>query len=715
MNELSRRKFLKASLSSAGGLMLSFSLPVLARTRPWEQMTSPASELSAWLTIDPDESIVIRVAQAEMGQGVMTSLPMILAEELEADWRNVKVEYADVNRQIMEDRVYGRMQTAGSNAVEASREVLQKVGAEARERLIKAAAEVWVVRPDECYADYGRVYHRGSDRSLSFGEVAPQATKVSVASVKIKGPDEFNFLGLPTKRLDVPAKVDGTAIYSMDVRVPDMVYATVIHSPVSGGELRGMRINAVRHSPGLIKIIKMESAVAVVAETFWQAKKAADALPVFWDFGDAEKVFTDTIKRTFFEELAESGELISRKGEIVPLMDAAERTIESDYYAPYLAHAQMEPLNATVHVQENRVDIWVGHQNPEYAVEVVSDVSGIAVENIYLHNCYLGGGFGRRSHSDFIREATRIAMDVGRPVQMIWSREEDMRAGGYRPTSAMRFKAGFDLSKNLVAVTNHSVTHSIRRDMDDTFDGIDPSSIEGLHNHPYQFPAWEFSHTGKNTHMTTWWWRSDGSSINAWAMECFVDELALAADQDPIVYRRRLLQKRPDFLEVLDLLEQVSGWGKTDLPRGTAMGVAIHESFGTICGQVAEVTVEPAGTVRVNKVTAVVDCGNLVNPMTAEEQIEGGIVFGLTAALYGKMTVENGRILEDNFDTYEVLRMADTPVIDIHWANSGAGKWGGLGEPATPVIAPAVCNAIYRVTGRRIRSLPIKDYYLQAI
>lgn len=714
MTGLSRRDFLRVSLSSAGGLMLSFSFPVMGVRRPWQQSEAAAAEISAWLTIDPNDTITVRVAQSEMGQGVLTSLPMIVAEELEADWRKVRVEYADVGRQIREHGVYGRMWTSGSRAVSHSREYLQLAGAEARERLIKAAAETWMVSPDDCYADYGRIYHNGSSRSVGFGEVAALAAEVSVANVRIKTPEEFNFLGLPTKRLDVPAKVDGSAVYSMDVRLPDMVYAHVVHAPVLGSRVRGLRINAIRHSPGFLRAIRMEKAVAVVAETYWQAKKAAEALPVFWVATEADKAWSDTIRNEFLDEFESDGHIISKQGDIVNLMDESEKSIESDYFAPYLAHAALEPLNATVHVQEGRADIWVGHQNPEFVVQIVSEVTGLPRENVFMHNCYIGGGFGRRSHGDFVEEATRIAMQMGRPVQMIWSREEDMRAGAYRPMSAMRFKAGFDLDKNLTAITNHSVTHSILHDRDGEVDGIDSSSVEGLHNHPYEFPAWEFSHTRKNTHLTSWWWRSVGSSINAWAMECFIDEMAAAAKMDPLRYRRILLRNRPEYLDVLEVLAQETGWGKRRLPRGSAMGMAIHESFGTICAQVAEVKVEQAGTVRVDRVTAVVDCGNLVNPLTAEEQVEGGIVFGLTAALYGKLTVENGRILEDNLDTYEILRMADTPEINIHWALSGGDKWGGLGEPATPVIAPAVCNALYQVTGRRIRSLPVKDYYLQA-
>jgi isoquinoline 1-oxidoreductase beta subunit len=713
MTKISRRGFIKASVSAAGGLTLGFSLPVFSNARPFERTGLIGSELNAWLTIEPDDSILIRVAQAEMGQGVMTSLPMLIAEELEADWRTIKVEYADVNRQILGNGIFGRMNTRESDAVVKGRKQLQLAGAQARERLLKAAAEKWMVSPADCYADYGRIYRKASSDSFGYGELASLAAEVTVANVRIKTPEAFNILGLPTPRLDVPAKVDGSAIYSMDVRVPDMVYAAVIHCPVLGGRLQSLRFNAIRHLPGVLKAVRMESSVAVVAETFWQAKKAADQLPVFWNLGPGAKTFSDTIKRDFFEKFSEDGDVILEKGDAVTLMYHAGKTIESDYYVPYLAQAPLEPMNCTVQVQQDRVDVWVGHQNPEAVVDVVAKLTGEAPYDVYVHNCYLGGSFGRRSHTDFVEEATRIALETGTPVQMIWTREEEMRSGAYRPMSAMRFKAGFDIEKELVALTNHSVTHSISYDRDGEFSGVDESSVEGLRDHAYELPAYKFTHTRKNKHLSSWWWRSGGHSINAFGMECFIDEMAVAARKDPFEFRRSLLQSKPDHLEVLEKLEQQSRWKKAQLPKGTAQGMAIHESYGTICGQVAEVTVNSDGSVRVNKVTAVVDCGNLVNPMTAEEQIEGGILFGLTAALNGKLTIENGRVLEDNLDTYEIIRMAEAPEIDIHWITLSTEHWGGLGEPSTPVIAPAVCNALYKITGRRIRSLPIRDYYLQ--
>lgn len=712
MSTFSRRDFLKVTGTAAGGFMVGFPMLSMGLNNPHEAATNVNAEINAWLIIEPDESILIRVAKAEMGQGVMTSLPMFIADELEADWRKIRVEYADVNRSVLRGQLYGSMLTADSNSVSDSREMLHLAGAEARERLIKAAAETWGVRTEDCYADYGRIYQNGSSDSLGYGEIAGLAAEVSVANVKIKSPEYYSLLGLATPRLDVPAKVDGTAVFGIDVRVPGMVYATVLHNPVIGSGLQSLRFNAIRNLPGVIRALRLDDSVAIVAETFWQAKKAADALPIYWKSNESNKRFDDTIKREFFEEFSRRGEVLSRKGDIDQLLDDAERSIESDYYVPYLAHAPLEPLNCTVHVQEDRADVWVGHQDPEAVMDVVAQMTGLSRFKVYVHNCFIGGSFGRRRHTDFVAEATRIAIEIGRPVQMIWTREEDMRSGAYRPMSAMRFKAGFDVEKAMTVITNHSVTHSVRYDQDETATGVDDASVEGLIDHPYDFPAYRFAHTRKNTHLKSGWWRSGGHSMNAFGMECFVDELAAAAEQDPLDYRKFLLRDQPQYLRLLDALERKSQYRKGVRSRRSAVGLAIHESFGTLVGLVVQVTVVSNGGMKVDKVTAAIDCGNVANPATATDQVEGSIMFGLSAALYGKITVEAGRILEDNLDTYEVLRMEDTPEIEIHWELSGGDQWGGLGSPATAVVAPAVCNALYKITGRRIRSLPVRDYYL---
>jgi len=711
--KVSRRALIKSSATATGGLLLAFHLPSFSKARPFESYPESAEEINAWLTIGVDDTITIRVAQAEMGQGVFTSLPMIVAEELEADWRKVRAEYADVNRSIRQDRIYRMMDTGGSRAVRRSREYLQQAGAEARERLIKAAAEQWLVSPDECYADYGRIYHKGSGRSTNYGAVAADAAKVSVVGVRIKTPEEFELLGLPTPRLDVPAKVNGTATFGMDIRIPGMVYAAVAHCPVLGGEVRSLRFNAVRNQAGVLKSVRMKHSVAIVAEHYWQAKTAVEAMPVQWVLGPAGKTYSEIFKREFVAELENEGTVLKESGNVAAAMDEAEKSFESDYVVPYLAHACMEPLNCTVHIQEDRVDVWLGTQFPESALAVTAEITGQSPENVYIHNCFLGCGFGRRSSTDYVEEAVHIAKEVGKPVQMIWSREEDMRSGYYRPMAAMRFKAGFDLDKNLIAYSNRSVTHSIRADHGGSSKKIDSSSVSGLVDMPYEVEHKKISHTAKNTHLTSWWWRSVGHSQNAYAMECFVDEMATSSRMDPFAFRRKHLADRPDLLDVLEVLEKKSNWGKKRLPRGTAQGIAIHESFGTICGQVAEVTVSGTGELKIDRIVSVLDCGNLVNPLTAEMQVESAIMFGLTAALYGKLTVENGVVLEDNLDTYRIAAMAEAPVIETHFALSGGDKWAGLGEPATPPVAPAVCNALYKITGRRIRILPIKDYMLR--
>jgi len=711
--KVSRRLFIKSSVTAAGGLMMSFHLPAFSKMRPFEPYAKSGAEINAWLTIDPDDTITIRVAQAEMGQGVFSSLPMIVAEELEADWRNVRAEYADVNRSIRQDRVYRRMSTSGSRAVRSSREYLQHAGAQARERLIKAAAEKWMVSPDECRADYGRVYHKGSNRSINYGAIAADAASVSVANVRIKTPEEFNLLGLPTRRLDVPAKVNGSAIFGIDVRLPEMVYAAVVHCPVIGGEVRSLRFNAVRNRAGVLKAVRMKNSVAIIAEHFWQAKTAVEAMPVEWILGPGAKAHSETFRREFIAELEKEGKVLEESGDVAQMMDEAEKSIESDYVVPYLAHACMEPLNCTVHIQGDRVDVWAGLQDPESALAVTAKITGKSPENVYIHNCFLGGGFGRRSNTDYVEEAVRIAKEIDKPVQMIWSREEDMRGGRYRPMAAMKFKAGFDLDKNLIAYSNHSVTHSIAKDLGMSSRKVDSHSVEGLVDMPYEVANKKISHTTKNTHLTSWWWRSVGHSQNAYAMECFVDEMATASGMDPIAFRRKHLKGKRELLDVLDVLEDKSRWRKKRLPRGTAQGIAIHESSGTICGQVAEVTVSESGELKIERIVSVVDCGNLVNPLTAEMQVESGILYGLTAVLYGKLTVENGVVLEDNLDTYRIVSMEEAPVMETHFALSGGDKWGGLGEPATPPVAPAVCNALYKIIGRRIRILPIKDYLLR--
>ncbi|MFT7126308.1 MAG: isoquinoline 1-oxidoreductase beta subunit, partial [Candidatus Azotimanducaceae bacterium] len=423
---------------------------------------------------------------------------------------------------------------------------------------------------------------------------------------------------------------------------------------------------------------------------------------------------SELMRKEFVEALDQPGAAVKELGDAMRAMEDAETSIESDYILPYLAHNTLEPLNCTVWVQPDRVDVWGGFQDPEVVLRLTARLTQRALEQVYVHNCYLGGGFGRRSHTDYVTEAVQIAIQAGQPVQMIWSREEDSRQGRYRPMAAIRFKAGFDMDRQLTAYTNHSVSPSILQQAqpDAVKGGVDPTSVAGLANMPYAVANQQITHTIKNTHLTSWYWRSVGASQNVFAMECFADEMATVAKQDPLAFRRTLLRGQSAKLNVLSRLEAAAEWGKS-MPDGAAQGMALYESAGTIVGIVAEVFLSAQGKLAVQRIICVVDCGNLVNPLTAAEQIEGSVLFGLTAALYGKLTVEKGRILEDNFDTQAMLLMHETPKIETHWALSGGDRWGGLGEPATPCVAPAVCNALYQITGRRVRSLPLKDYYLQ--
>ena len=711
---MNRRNFIRVTTSSAGGLMLAFHLPGCSKTK-LPGNTGLPTEINAWLVIDPDNSVTVRVAKSEMGEGIFTSLPMIVAEELGVDWDQVKTEYADANRNLKEDSVYGSMNTGGSRSVRMGRPALQLAGATAREQLIKAAATRWETDPKHCVASGGKVSWNG--KSLDYGELAADAALIDAGDVAIKEPAAYELIGRPTLRVEVPLKVNGSAIYGMDVRLDGMVYAAIKHCPVIGGTVESYNDDSIQAHPGFIQVVNLETSVAVVADHYWQAQTAVDALVVNWNKGQGAGTSTKNWEAEFRAALDEEGvdasETQASFDEIKTALEASNSTLTGDYFAPYLAHTCMEPLNCTVHVQDDRVDIWTGTQNPEGATTIGAETSGISTDNVYTHNCFLGGGFGRRSNTDYVGDAVRIGMQVKGPVQLIWSRKEDVRQGRYRPMSAIRFTAGFDENKESVVLANHSVTHSILSGINRWIvrSGIDPTSVEGLAEIPYAIPKKRATHTIKNTHLTTWFWRSVGSSQNAFAMESFIDEMAAHAGADPFAFRLSLLEEEPDLSRVLEVLREKSGWGKR-MASGTAQGLAIHESFGSIVGQVADVVVTRNGKVKVERVVSVVDCGHLVNPLTAGEQVESGIMYGLTAALFGEIRVRDGAVVESNFHNYEIARMIDAPQMETHFSLAGGDKWGGMGEPGLPPLAPAVCNAIFRITGKRVRSLPLSRHDL---
>ena len=717
---LSRRHFVVATLSAAGGLAVGVAIPNFAAAiplgpKPWlADEATRANEANAWIVIEPDDTVTIRVAKAEMGQGVLTALPRIIAEELGCDWTKVKSEYASANRNVRENAVYKSMGTGGSGSVRNGRIYLQQAGASARARLIEAAAKRWKVKAAECSVADGKVIHQASNRSLNFGALVGDAAKVQLAEEPaIKTPEQFTLIGKSAARLDTPAKVTGQAVFGLDVKVPDMLYAAVTTCPVPGGDVRSFDAKAVEGQRGVKAVVRIPNGVAVVADRYWRAQRAVEALPVEWDYGKGAGTSSEQFRKEYRAALNGPVTNAKKVGDAAAAM-ATGKVVEALYEAPHLAHAPMEPLNCTAHVQPDRIDVWMGTQSAENALRLAAKTAGVPPEQVYVHNCYLGGGFGRRAVNDELVQAVTISKAIGKPVKVVWTREEDIRHDRYRPQAAIRFKAALGADGMPVAFDARTAVGSISLSLAGIFGSapdptkIEPSAVEGLANMPYAVPNQTVDAVIKNTHIPVMFWRSVGSSQNAFAMESFIDELAFAAGQDAYQFRRKLLKDEPDFLKVLDTVAEKSDWGKK-LPPGHGRGIAIHESFGTIVGQVIEVAVSPKGEIKIERVVAAVDSGHVVDPTLVAMQIESGVVYGLTAALYNEITVRDGRVEQGNFNDYPMVRLADCPKIETHLALTGGEKWGGIGEPGTPPAAPALCNAIFAATGVRIRSLPVKN------
>jgi len=714
---LSRRFFISAGLSAAGGLAVGTILPGRADAfgldaAPYKPAgDAQAAEVNAWILIEPDDSVVIRVAKSEMGEGILTALPMIVAEELECDWSKVRAEYADAHRNLVENKPYGSMGTGGSGAVRRSREYLQQAGASARARLIAAAAQQWGVAPADCTARDGKVTHGATKRELGYGALAAAAAKVRLTQEPaIKTPEQFRLIGQPQARFDTPVKVNGQARFGVDTRLDGMVYAAVATCPVFGGTVKSVDDRKVKGRRGILGVVPIPGGVAVVADSFWRAKQAALDLAITWDEGAGAGTSSDQFRKDYRAALDGPAANARRTGDAASALASAARKVEALYEAPHVAHAPMEPLNATVHIQGDRLEVWMGTQDPDGAILRAAKAAGMRPDQVHLHNCFLGGGFGRRAVNDELEQAVIVAKAVGKPVKLVWTREIDMQHDRYRPQAAIRFKAGLGSDGMPVAWDMRTAVGSISRSLgrDPVPSGVEPSAVEGLANVPYAVANLNVDCILKNTHVPVMFWRSVGSSQNAFALESFVDEMAVAAGKDPYAFRRALLAGKPDFLKVLDTLAEKGDWSKK-LPAGRGRGIAIHESFGTIVGEIVEVAVSPKGEIKVPRVVAVVDCGHVVNPRTVEMQIESAVIYGLTAALYGEITIKDGRVQEANFDDYGMVRFADAPAIETYLALSGGGKWGGIGEPGTPPIAPALCNAIFAATGKRIRSLPVKN------
>jgi isoquinoline 1-oxidoreductase beta subunit len=719
---LSRRHFILTAATAAGGFMIGIG--AAARTadaatvpaQPWNDDNAyAANEIDAWIAIDPDDSILIRYQRSEMGQGSMTALPMIIAEELQCDWSKVRIEYASPNRNLVEKNVYGPMRSSGSQTVRSSRKMVQQVGASARERLIAAAAARWNVPPSQCSAAQSVVIHKPSGQSLRYGELAADAAKIKLdAEPAIKTPAEFTFIPRPMPRVDVIHKTDGSAKFGIDAQVPGMVFAAITACPVPGGKLKSVDESVLAGAPGIVAVVKLDNAVAVVAtDTYWRAKRALSRLQPEWDAGEAGKVDSEQLSQSYRAALSEPMLTARNDGDVEQAMAGTTKTFEAIYETPYLSHSPMEPMNATVNLQPDRLDVWVGTQAADEALEAAAEASGLKPEQVYLHNAFVGGGFGRRDASDEIVQAIAIAKAVQRPVKLVWTREEDTRQDKFRPHAVVAFKAAVGPDGLPTAWSMRVVTSSINSSIGRPFPAnkVEPQAVAGLANNGYNVPNTRVEAVIKNTHLPVWFWRAPGMNQHVFAIESFLDEIAAASGLDPYQVRRKLLEGKPDWLKVLDAAAEKGDWGKP-LPQGRGRGIAICQDDDSLCAQVAEVTVKPSGEVKVDRVTVALDTRYMVNPQTIAEQAEGSVIFGLSAALYGKITIKDGAAVQGNFDTYRMVRLAEAPKIDVHLMPSGGKVWGGAGEAATPPIAGAVVNAIFAATGKRIRTLPIIDHDL---
>jgi isoquinoline 1-oxidoreductase beta subunit len=719
---LSRRQAVSAMLSAAGGLAIGVALPPEAFAAgaagdqpkpmgPLIQSPEEANprELSAWLVIDPDSSVTIRIPHNELGQGTSTALAMIVAEELHCDWAKVKCEYASANRNLREKGVYHSMTTVGSQGVRTSVDFLQQAGASARERLVAAAARRWACDASECRADAGVIQHMATGRKLKFGAVCAEAATVKLdKEPKIKTPAEYRLVGKSTPRLDTPAKLNGSAKFGIDARLPGMVYAAVIQCPVPGGKLKSVDDSALAGRPGILKVVKMDAAVAVAADKFWRAKTAADALKIEWDTGASGKVQQADLDQLYRDGTAGPMGSARKDGDVgAGLAKPGGKLVEALYEAPYQAHAPMEPLNATVWLQPDRLDIWVSTQSPPQVLAGAAAAAGIAPEKTFVHVNFVGGGFGRRSNPDETVQAIAVAKAVGKPVKLVWTREQDIQHDRYRPQAASHWRARLDDAGKIDALEVRVAVPSLAKSLGiPSFGpGVEPMAVECLAQTAYTIPNLSVGANLINTHVPVSFCRGVGSSQNGFFIESFIDELAHAAGQDPYKFRRAHLD-RADWIGVLDMMADKIGWG-TPIEAGRGRGLAIMECYGSITGQAAEVTVDAKGKVKVDRMVVVIDCYHAANPNTIHQQMEGGAIFGLTQTLYGQITIKDGAAQQTNFHNYRPVRMAETPVIETYLHLTGGPKWGGIGEPGVGPTPPAICNAVFAATGKRVRRLPL--------
>jgi isoquinoline 1-oxidoreductase beta subunit len=714
MNEISkvnRRDFLRAGVLVSGGLLLGVCLSSPSQGGQARAAASGPSTLNAFIHIGTDGVVTLINNKSEMGQGVYTSLPMLVAEELECDWASIRVEAAPVDP-VYNHTMFGMQMTGGSTSIATEWERMRKMGAAAREMLLAAAADTWKVDKAGCHAERGTVVH-SSGQKLSYGQLAEKAATMPVPQdVPLKDPSTFTIIGKPRGRLDTPEKINGTAVFGIDVKVPGALTAMIVRCPVFGGKLKSFDAVKAKAVPGVREVVPIEAGVAVIADGFWAARKGRAALDVTWDEGALAGLGSAGIREQFASLAKTPGAVARKEGEPEKVLATAAKQVSAEYEVPYLAHAMMEPLNCVVDLRPDSCEIWTGTQFQTVDRNAAAAVAGLRPEQVKIHTTFLGGGFGRRAnpHSDFVTQAVQVARAIKKPVKVIWTRADDMKAGYYRPAFYDRMTAGIAADGSVIAWRHTIVGQSIMKGT--AFEsalmkeGIDVTSVEGAATTPYEVPNLAVDLHSPDLGVPVQWWRSVGHSHTAFVVESFMDEVAHASGQDPYELRRKLLASHPRTRAVLELAAAKAGWG-TPVPAGRARGIAVHESFGSYVAQVAEVSVSPAGEVRVHKVVCAVDCGRAVNPSTVEAQVESGIVFGLSAALYGAITLKNGRVEQSNFHDYPVLRIDAMPVVDVHIVPSSEAP-SGIGEPGVPPIAPAVANALFAATGKRLRQLPFQ-------
>ena len=716
--KLSRRGFLGASASA--GLVVAFHIPFAGAALAQGAQTP---EVNAWVVVKPDDTVIIRIARSEMGQGTLTGLAQLVAEELDCNWAKVTTEYPTPGQSLARGRVWGNFGTGGSRGVRESQDYMRKGGATARMMLVQAAADEWKVPVAECSAASSVITHKSTGRTTTYGRVAVAAAKVTPpAEVTLKDPKDWKLAGKRLARLDTVDKVTGKQIYGVDLVLPGMLNAAIKDCPVFGGKLKSFDAAAIGKRPGVKKVVRVgDSAVAVVADTWWRAKSALDALPIVWDNGPNEQVSSESIAAILKAGLdAPEAVVGNANGDARAAIAGSARKIEAVYSYPYQNHATLEPMNATAKWTPTRCEVWTPTQNGEAALAACAEAAGLNPSQCDVYKVHLGGGFGRRGMTDYVRQAVAIAKEMpGTPIKMLWSREEDMLHGRYHPITQCKMTAGLDAQGNVTALRMRISGQSILAAVapQSIVNGKDPAVFQGL-NPPgpeasigYSFPNLLIDHAMRNPHVPPGFWRGVNLNQNTIYLESFIDEIAFATKQDPLALRRKLMASNPKHLAVLNAAAERAGWG-TPTPKGVFRGLAQTMGFGSYVAACAEVSVSDEGVVKVHRIVAATDSGHAVNPQQIEAQVEGSFVYGLSAALYGECTVKDGRIEQENFNTYQMLKMDEMPKVETIVMPSG-GFWGGVGEPTIAVAAPAVLNAIFAATGKRIRDLPIKNTSLK--